>query len=139
MSGQKGRDVLLKISDGEDEPTFITLAGIRTSTIELNAQTVDITSAESPDGWRELLGGAGVKSARIAGSGVFKDAASDVRMRAVFFDGLLATWQLILPGLGRLTGPFQITQLNWGGTYGAEATFSVELQNAGSVQSEAET
>jgi len=139
MSGQKGRDVLIKISDGTEDPAYLTLAGIRASVIELNAKPVDATSADSPDGWRELLGGAGPRSARIEGRGVFKDAASDIRMREVFFSDELADWQLVIPGLGHLTGAFLITRLNWGGEYAGEATFSVEIQSAGLLRFVAET
>ncbi len=37
--------------------------------------------------WRELLAGAGVRSARVTGAGMFKDAASDEMLRAAFFAG----------------------------------------------------
>ncbi len=133
MAGQKGRDVLIKISDGGDPEAFITLAGIRSNEIELDAQAVDGTAADSPNGWRELVAGAGVKSARVRGRGVFKDAASDTRMRDLFFAGEIARWQLIIPGLGRLTGPLQITELKWGGEHDGEATFSIDLASAGEL------
>ena len=133
MAGQKGRDVLIKISDGADPESFVTLAGIRSSQLDLNQQPVDSTSADSPLGWRELLAGAGLKTMRVRGQGLFKDAASDERMRSVFFAGTIARWQLIVPGLGSFTGPFQIAQMNWGGTHDGEATFSVDLQSAGEL------
>ena len=88
MMGRKGRDILLKISDGKDPENFVTLAGIRSREISLNARPVDVTNADSPDGWRELLVGAAVKSVRIVGRGVFKDADSDQRMRVVFLSGV---------------------------------------------------
>jgi TP901-1 family phage major tail protein len=133
MSGQMGRDVLIKISDGGMPETFVTLAGIRSSELDLNQQSVDATSAESPEGWRELLAGAGLKTMRVRGRGLFKDSASDERMRSVFFAGAIARWQLIVPGLGHFTGPFQITQLNWSGAHDGEASFAVELQSAGQL------
>ena len=133
MAGQRGRDVLIRISDGGDPESFVTLAGIRASELDLNQQAVDATSADSPEGWRELLAGAGLKSMRVRGRGLFKDAASDARMRSVFFAAEIARWQLIVPGLGSFTGAFQIIQLNWGGTHDGEATFSVELQSAGQL------
>lgn len=133
MAGQSGRDVLIKLSDGGTPESFVILAGIRSSELELNQQPVDATSAESPAGWRELLAGAGVKSMRVRGRGLFKDAASDEQMRAVFFAGEIARWQLIVPGLGSFTGAFQIAQLSWGGTHDGEATVSVELQSAGEL------
>ncbi|MEM5517885.1 phage major tail protein, TP901-1 family [Henriciella sp. AS95] len=133
MAGQRGRDVLIKLSDGQVPEAFDTLAGIRTSEFDLNQQPVDATSADSPQGWRELLAGAGVKSMRIRGRGLFKDSESDARMQAIFFAGDIQRWELVVPGLGRFIGAFQIAQLSYAGTHDGEATFSVELQSAGEV------
>lgn len=129
MATQRGRDILLKISDGSSG--FVTLAGVRTSRIELRTGQVDATGADSPQAWRELLSGAAAKSARVSGRGVFRDAASDARMRAVFFAGEAPDLQLILPDFGRLTGAFQISELTWGGAHDGEAEFSVTLESAG--------
>ena len=63
MAAQKGKDLLLKIDDGTG--TFVTVAGMRTQRLALNADAVDSTSAESAGGWRELLAGAGVRRATI--------------------------------------------------------------------------
>jgi TP901-1 family phage major tail protein len=78
MSAQKGKDLLVKIADGAG---FTTVAGLRSRRIAFNAETVDITNAESADQWRELLDGAGVKRASISGRGLFKDASTDELMR----------------------------------------------------------
>ena len=78
MPAQKGKDLLLKIDDGA--AGFVTVAGLRTRQLAFNAETVDVTNAESVGRWRELLAGAGVRRAGITGSGVFKDEASDARL-----------------------------------------------------------
>lgn len=135
MAGQKGRDILLKISDGAG--AYVTLAGIRASRIQLSAALVDATSADSPEAWRELLAGAGAKTAKVTGRGVFKDAASDARMRAVFFAGEAPDWQFILPDFGTLAGVFQVSELSWSGAHDGEAEFSVTLESAGLVSFEA--
>ena len=44
MSAQKGKDLLVKISDGAGG--FATVAGLRTRRLAFNAETVDITNAE---------------------------------------------------------------------------------------------
>lgn len=131
MAGQRGRDILLKIADGAG--AFVTVAGVRASRIELSAGMVDATGIDSPDAWRELIAGAGTKTARVTGRGVFRDAASDARMRAVFFAGEAPHWQLVLPHFGVLEGAFQITQLSWSGTHEGEAEFSVTLESAGAL------
>jgi TP901-1 family phage major tail protein len=84
MAAQKGKDLLIKIDNGAG---FTTVAGLRTRRLAFNAETVDITHAESANRWRELLDGAGVKRASVAGRGLFMDAASDDLVRAAFFDG----------------------------------------------------
>ncbi len=133
MMGQRGQDILLKIGDGQDPEKFVTLAGLRSREVFLNARPVDVTNADSPDGWRELLVGAAVKSVRIVGRGVFKDADSDRRMRTVFLNGTDARWQLFLPGLGQITGVMQITALGWAGNHDSEASFSLEIESAGPI------
>ena len=131
MTAQKGRDLLLKISDGANN--FTTVAGLRTRRLALNADTIDVTDAESTGRWRELLGGAGVRRASISGTGIFKDQASDALLRQVFFDGVLRDFQMIIPGLGVLTGPFQISNLDYRGEYAAEVTFDISLDSAGAL------
>lgn len=131
MTAQKGRDLLLKIDDGTG--VFQTVAGLRTQRLALNADPVDITHAESAGRWRELLAGAGPRRASLAGSGVFKDAASDMMMRQVFFDGLIRNWQIVLPGFGIVQGPFQISSLDWRGDHTAEVTFEIALESAGAL------
>ena len=131
MSGQKGRDVLLKISDGAPSPAFVTVAGIRAKTLSFNARIVDATTAESVEQWRELLAGAGVKSAAMRGAGVFKDQASDAHIRAVFFAQEARDWQAVLPSFGVVQGSFMVESLDYGGDHDGEATFSIGLASAG--------
>lgn len=67
MAVQNGKDLLIKLDDGLGN--FQTIAGLRATRISFNAETVDVTSLESAGGWRELLAGAGVRSAALSGSG----------------------------------------------------------------------
>lgn len=132
MAGQRGRDILLKVANAAG--AFDTLAGIRTSRFQFNSGLVDSTALDSPDAWRELLAGAGVKTLKVKGAGVFKDAASDARMREIFFAGEIADWQLIIPDFGMLRAPLQISELSWSGEYNGVAEFSISLESAGMVQ-----
>lgn len=132
MTAQKGRDLLLKI-DSDGAGNFITVAGLRSHALSFNAETVDVTHQESAGAWRELLAGAGVRSASARGSGVFRDQASDARLRQVFFDGQIITWQVIVPDFGTIEGPFQITSLDLTGTHDGELTFEMALDSAGQL------
>ena len=99
MGAQAGKDLLIKL-DMDGGGSFSTIAGLRATRVTFNAETVDVTTLESTGGWRELLGGAGVRSASLSGSGIFKDATTDERARQVFFDGLTPGFQVIVPDFG---------------------------------------
>ena len=86
MTAQRGKDMLLKL-DETGAGSFATVAGLRTHAFGLNARTVDVTHAESLGAWRELLAGAGPRTASVQGTGVFKDASADATVRQLFFDG----------------------------------------------------
>lgn len=133
MAAQKGKDILIKIGDGASPEVFTTVAGIRARTVSLNAKTVDATDSDSDGRWRELLGGAGVKSLAVSGSGVFRDAAADAAMRQAFFDQSGGNWQLVIPAFGVFQGPFLISTLEYAGQHDGEATFALTLASAGAV------
>jgi TP901-1 family phage major tail protein len=130
MSAQKGKDLLIKIDDGSG---FTTVAGLRTRRLAFNAETVDVTHAESANRWRELLDGAGVKRASVSGRGLFKDAASDELVRGTFFDGAVKDYQVVIPDFGTVAGAFQITSLEFAGEHNGEVTFDLSLESAGEL------
>ena len=130
MVAQKGKDLLLKIHDGA---SYVTVAGLRSRRLSFNAETVDVTDAESAGRWRELLGGAGVRRAGLSGTGIFKDAASDERLRAAFFGGEVFSCQIVIPDFGAVTEPFQISALEYSGQHNGEVQFEVALESAGQL------
>ncbi|MHC0053107.1 phage major tail protein, TP901-1 family [Actibacterium sp. D379-3] len=130
MVAQNGKDLLIKL-DLTGDGQFDTIAGLRATRISFNAEQVDVTSLESQGGWRELLAGAGVKSAGISGSGVFKDAGTDERARQIFFDGETPDFQVIIPDFGIVEGPFQVTSIEYAGSHNGEATYELSLASAG--------
>ena len=129
MAVQNGKDLLIKV-DLNNAGTFQTMAGLRATRVSLNAETVDVTSLESA-GWRELLAGAGVKAASVTGSGVFRDQATDARAQQIFFNGEVPNFQVIVPNFGVIQGLFQITAIEYSGTYNGEATYDMTLASAG--------
>ena len=130
MAAPKGKDLLIKIADGVG---FTTIAGLRASRLSFNAETVDITNAESAGQWRELLDGAGIKRAAVSGRGLFKDASSDALMRQTFFDGAVKSFQVVIPDFGTIAGPFQITSFDFAGDYNGEVTTELALESAGEL------
>ncbi|WP_158967910.1 phage major tail protein, TP901-1 family [Chachezhania sediminis] len=132
MAAQNGKDLLIKV-DMTGGGVFETLAGLRATRISFNAESVDVTSLESQGGWRELLAGAGVKSASLSGSGVFRDSTTDARARVIFFDAETPDYQVIIPDFGTVEGAFQITSIDYAGTHNGEATYEISLASAGAL------
>lgn len=129
MTAQKGKDLLIRAGDGAGG--FVAVAGLRARQIAFNAEAVDVTNADSAGRWRELLAGAGVRRASVSGAGVFRDEASDARLRQTFFDGAIETYQIVVPAFGTIEGPFQISGLEYRGDHAGEVTYDMALDSAG--------
>jgi TP901-1 family phage major tail protein len=132
MTAQKGKDLLLKV-DADATNVFTTVAGLRSRTLAFNTAAVDITNSESAGQWRELLAGGGVRSARVTGAGIFKDAASDAIIRAQIFAGAIRPWQIVIPDFGIVQGPFQIHSFDLTGKHDGEVSFDLALDSAGEL------
>lgn len=130
MAIQKGRDLLVKVADGAG---FATVAGLRSRRLAFNSEIVDVTHSESAGRWRELLEGAGVKKASVAGAGVFRDGPSDALVRGLVFSGEIKAFQIVIPDFGRIEGPFQVTGLEFRGEHAGEVTYDLALESAGEL------
>lgn len=131
MAAQRGKDMLLKLAD--DGGQFLSVAGLRSRRIVFNTELVDVTHAESAGRWRELLSGAGVRKAQVAGAGVFKDGQSDLLIRQTFFDGVIRLWRVIIPDFGTIEGDFQVSSLDYRGEHQGEIVFDLTLDSAGQL------
>lgn len=131
MAAQQGRALLLKV-DSTGSGSFVSVAGLRAKTLSFNAAPIDVTSADSAGAWREVLAG-GLRTARVQGSGVFKDAAADETVRALFFAGTLRDWQIVIPDFGTVEGAFHLSALDYAGEHDREATWSLTLDSAGEL------
>jgi len=132
MPAQSGKDLLIKV-DMDGSGLFETIAGLRATRLTFNAETVDVTNLDSAGGWRELLAGTGVKSAAISGAGVFRDAATDERVRAIFWNADTPDFQVVIPDFGIVEGAFQITAIDYAGNHDGEATYEMSLASAGAL------
>ena len=124
-----GRDILLKVREGGTDRT---VAGLRTKSLSLDARPVDVTDAGS-GGWREILPGAGLRSAELTGQGIFRSAASDATLRAAFFDQSALACTFLMPGFGELSGDFLVTRLAYAGRHDGEAAFEMTFASVGAI------
>ena len=79
MAAQKGSALLMKIGDGASPEVFTTIGGMRSTSISMNDEVVDITNKDSSRA-RTLLAQGGVNSMTVTGSGVFTDSASETTL-----------------------------------------------------------
>lgn len=133
MAAKRGDALLIKIGDGGSPESFTSVAGLRTKTITVNGETVDITSADDTQKWRQLLEGAGVKSMSVSGSGVLKDDTVMGTINTAVINQSIDTWQVIVPGIGTFEGQFQPNQIEYGGEHNGEAVYTISLESAGNL------
>lgn len=132
MASEKGSAFLLKVGDGAVPPAYTTIAGLRTTQLSVNADTVVITNKGS-GGWRELLSGAGVRSVSLSGAGVFSGTVAEARVKASALAGTLDDYQVSFESGERLTGRFLITRLDYAGDFNGERTYTLALESSGEV------
>jgi len=135
MAAQKGREILLKIDTAASGgPTFTTYAGIRSRTVTINRETVDITNSDSAGMWREFLPDAGVRSMSASGGGVFTGGAAVAKVVDNMINGTTnPLQQVIVPGLGTFQGRFALSSTEFSGEYNGEAAFSTAIESAGEI------
>jgi TP901-1 family phage major tail protein len=133
MSAQKGSEILIKLGDGAAPEVFTTVAGLRTKSLKLNSEQVDITNSDSVNKWRELLEGAGVKSMSVSGNGVFTDSATENNLLTAKINGTHKNFQVIIPGLGTFEGKFQIADMEYAGEHNKEVTHYFGLESAAAI------
>jgi TP901-1 family phage major tail protein len=132
MAMEKGSAFLLKVGNGAQPPAFATVAGLRTTQLTVNAETVVVTNQGS-GGWRELLSGAGVRSVSLSGAGVFTGSGAEVRVKANALGGIIDDYQVVFESGETVTGRFLITRLDYAGDFNGERTYTMALESSGPV------
>ena len=130
MAAMKGRLYVLKDATSAGN----TIAGIRTTSLKINNEEVDITSKSSA-GWRELLEGAGTQSVDIDVEGIVADDATYETLQSRAQLQSINGYQLINTGTDTdaIAGLFLITGWTQGPPHNAESTFSCTLKSSGAI------
>lgn len=132
MAAQKGRLFLLKLGTTGSGGT---VAGVRTTSMKINNEEVDITTKDSA-GWRELGEGFGVQSVDIDIEGIFSDSATFETFQGYAQAQTINGFQLINTAAGdtdAISGNFLITGWNRGEPHNKEVTFSCTLKSSGAI------
>ena len=132
MGVEKGSAFLLKVGDGNVPPAFATVAGLRTTQLTVNGETVVVTTKDS-GGWRDLLSGAGVRSVTVAGAGVFTGSAAEVRIKGNALSGTIDDYRLSFESGETMTGRFLVARLDYAGDFNGERSYTMSLESSGPV------
>ena len=132
MTAQKGSAFLLKIADAANPGAYRTVAGLRTTQMTINGETVVVTSKDS-GGWRELLSGAGVRSVSVTAAGIFLGSEAEAQLRANALAGTLDAYELSFEAGEKLRGSFLIQRLDYSGDFNGERNYSLVLESSGAV------
>jgi len=132
MTAQKGSAFLLKIGDGETPPAYQTVAGLRTTQMSINGDTVVVTHKES-GGWRELLSGAGTRSVSVSAAGIFLGSTAENAIRGHALAGTLDEYELSFEDGARLRGRFLVQRLDYAGDFNGERNYTLQLESSGPV------
>ena len=137
MAAGKGSSFLLK---DNSTGTPATIGGLRSTSMTINGEAVDITSKDSNafissgnDKARDLLQGGGVRSMSITASGVFTDSSTENILRGFAFDGAIQNYDLVFSDGSKISGAFLITSYERAGEFNGEETYSVTLESSNTI------
>jgi len=129
MSKLKGQFFRLYV---EIDSTFTLLAALRSTTMTLNNEAVDITDKDGTL-WKTLLEGAGVESISIKASGMCNNSASFAFIRTNAITGALVKMRIESNIYDIYDGVFKITSMESSGDYNKEEIFSLSLDSSGAL------
>ena len=121
MTASIGRAYVIKKNN-------IAIAGVRTKSMSINHEPVDITT-DDENGFRTLLGVVGESSFELSVEGLLKDA--------VLFDEATGSATKLLTDVsidhpsGVITGDLFLSSFETGGAYNDAVTFSATFQSSG--------
>ena len=137
MAAGKGSSFLLK---DNSTGTPATMGGLRSTSMTINGEAVDITTKDSNafitsgnDKARDLLQGGGVRSMSITASGVFTDSSTENILRGFAFDGAIQNYDLVFSDGSKISGAFLITSYERAGEFNGEETYSVTLESSNTI------
>ena len=132
MTAQKGSAFLLKIGDGAVPPAYETVAGLRTTQLSINGDTVVVTHKGS-GGWRDLLSGAGTRSVSVSAAGIFLGSSAEDSVRAHALAGTIEDYELSFEDGTKLQGKFLVQRLDYAGDFNGERNYTLQLESSGAV------
>jgi predicted secreted protein len=111
---------------------YRTISALKTNSLSLNNEQVDVTDKDDGQ-WRELLGGCGLSSMELSGSGSFTNANSHKAMMADYLARYVGLFRCISGAGDTFTGNFLCTTLERSGEFNQAEQFTIGLASAGAI------
>lgn len=130
MAQFPGRGLLIKISDGGNPKTYLTVGGIRPTNFTVNNESVDVTNKDS-NGFREFLQGAGIRSIAVSGGGIYDNGPGINKLEEAARLNTFADCQIVFPNGDSVAGNFHVASFGYAGRHDDEQSWEVTLESAG--------
>lgn len=131
MAKPLGKNFLLKYESPAAPGTYLTIANMRSNSMSINNETIDVTDKDGMP-WRKLIEG-GIVSIDMQADGIISDAASQKVIRGWVFNGSIKNFQMV-DSLGNiLQGLFLCQSFEQAGEFDGEQTFSLKLASADTI------
>lgn len=128
-----GRSFILKSGDGGGTEVYTTVGNMRTNSISINNEMIDVTDKDGGQ-FREIIAG-GIKSLSISGEGVMSSDSIVARLlaKSLATDGSDKSNYKVVIGTGTFTGAFFLTKFELAGEYNGAQTYSIALESSGAI------
>lgn len=129
MAAQKGNTLKILVGDAASPEVFTLLAGIRSKTIRVGGEPIDVTTDDdiaAGVSWRTFI--TGIVDFEVTGSGVAKTVADLQSLIADSIAGTVKNYQITLTNYGTFEGPMILTSTELTGEHTDAVTFSTTIK-----------
>ena len=132
FGAQKGRKLLLAVTDGVSPADYTTIGGLRATTMSVGNAVADVTTKDEAP-WKTLLADVGDRSVAISGSGICKDTVVERYACGFAFNGAQANFKITDEAGDTVTGSFLVSKFEWTGDYKGAQEYNISFESSGPV------
>lgn len=126
-----GKDLLLKLGNGNSPQTYTTIAAQRSTSLTINNEVIDVTDKDDSRWMKKIEGG--LRSMSLSCSGLVNDSASAVTLTNIAVQGKIHEFQIVFADGQTFTGPFLLTSFEASGEHTDAQQYSITLESAGDI------
>ena len=130
MAAGRGRLMTLKIGNGASPEVFTTVDHLRTTSMTINNEMVDISTKDT-NGWRELGENMGISTMSISVGGIQYDSTVHGTLESNCRGGAIDNYQITFDNGDEYEVAMQVTTFTRAGGYNDAETFDMTIESAG--------